>query len=217
MTVKHENAEAAFEWLYALVAGTGVDAANGTRRVRNVGFYITNPLDCEITTPWRKWSAKYAEREWQWYLSQNRSVEELAKYAPIWNQMHNGDFIVNSNYGYQWNRNDQLSKVIKLLERDPDTRRAWISLYDGKEIDQYEYDTVCTFAIGFFIQNDLLCMEVLMRSNDVWYGFCNDQYCFAKLQQKVALRLGKSVGWYYHFAADMHLYKAQLDAYLGDK
>ena len=29
-------------------------------------------------------------------------------------------------------------------------------------------------------------MCVVMRSNDLWFGFCNDQYCFSKLQELVA-------------------------------
>ena len=49
-------------------------------------------------------------------------------------------------------------------------------------------------------------MAVLMRSNDLWYGFCNDQYCFSKLQELVALRLGIDVGEYYHFAHNLHIY-----------
>ena len=49
-------------------------------------------------------------------------------------------------------------------------------------------------------------MAVLMRSNDLWYGFCNDQYCFSKLQESVALKLGIEVGEYYHFAHNLHIY-----------
>ena len=33
-----------------------------------------------------------------------------------------------------------------------------------------------------------------MRSNDIWYGFCNDQYQFSSLQQMIADRLSMDVG-----------------------
>lgn len=46
-----------------------------------------------------------------------------------------------------------------------------------------------------------------MRSNDLWFGFCNDQYCFSKLQEMVSKRLNIGIGWYYHFANDLHLYE----------
>ena len=53
-------------------------------------------------------------------------------------------------------------------------------------------------------------MSVLMRSNDIWYGFCNDQYQFSMLQQFVAKRLSIEIGTYYHFAHNLHLYNNKL-------
>ena len=117
---------------------------------------------------------------------------------------------MRSNYGWQWKRNNQLTKVISKLALNNDTRQAAISIYDGKEIDTYEYDTPCTYAVQFTIIENKLNMSVLMRSNDLWYGFCNDQYCFSKLQSYVANILNIQVGWYYHYAHNMHLYEDQL-------
>ena len=205
----YKNAQEAFERMYDLIMYSGISTNVGTKALHNVGFYIEYPTDRQITTPWRKWSAKYAEREWQWYLSQNRSVEEIKKYAPIWDKMHGGDNIVNSNYGWQWGRNNQLDKTIEQLKKNKDTRQAWISIFDGKEKDQYEFDTPCTLAVGFNVSliGNKLNMTVLMRSCDLVYGFCNDQYCFSKLQELVASKLGLEVGTYYHFAHDLHIYE----------
>ena len=36
-------------------------------------------------------------------------------------------------------------------------------------------------------------MCVTMRSNDLWYGFCNDQYCFSKLQKMISNELNIEV------------------------
>ena len=47
-----------------------------------------------------------------------------------------------------------------------------------------------------------------MRSNDLWYGFCNDQYCFSQLQKIVSERLSIDVGVYYHFVNNMHVYES---------
>ena len=49
-------------------------------------------------------------------------------------------------------------------------------------------------------------MSVNMRSNDLVFGFCNDQYFFSKLQTLVADRLGLDVGYYYHHAVNLHVY-----------
>ena len=117
---------------------------------------------------------------------------------------------VNSNYGWQWQRNQQLDNVIKLLKTLPETRQAAISIYDAKEYDKYAYDTPCTYAVQFTILHDKLDMSVLMRSNDLWYGFCNDQYQFSNLQMLVAHELNIPVGIYYHYAHNLHLYDDKL-------
>ncbi len=202
----YNTSQEAFEDLYDEIISFGEDRS-GTKTIYNVGLLIKNPEDNLINTSWRKWNPEYAEYEWQWYLSGNKSAIDISKKAKIWLNMmdENGD--VNSNYGYHWQRNNQLDKVVELLKKDCNTRKASISLYDGKEIDLYSKDTVCTYAINFFIKNNKLCMQVMMRSNDLVYGFCNDQYCFSKLQQLVANKLNKKLGDYFHFTCNMHIYQ----------
>ena len=117
---------------------------------------------------------------------------------------------VNSNYGHQWQRKRQLDAVVRKLKMDKNTRQACISIYDGKEMYKYDNDTPCTYAVQFTIVNNKLDMCVTMRSNDLWYGFCIDQYCFSMLQQLVASRLDLPVGVYYHFAHNMHLYNNKI-------
>ena len=201
-----KNAQQAFEHYYNFIMDYGLDY-NGTKAVFNLGFIIENPLDNHIKTTWRKWKADYAEYEWQWYLSGNPNADEIAKKAKIWSLMQDENGNVNSNYGYQWQRGDQLNKVIELIRDDPFTRKASISLYDGKEIDKYKKDTICTHAINFQVVDDKLNMSVMMRSNDLVYGFCNDQYCFSLLQKLVSEETGYDVGTYFHFTNNMHIYE----------
>lgn len=207
-----EDANEAFSYMFDFILVNGHDNGNGTKAIHNIGFYMNNPGQRLIACSWRKWSGKYAEREWQWYVSQNRSVSELKKFAPTWDKMHNGNNIVNSNYGWQWNRNNQLENAITLLADNHTTRQACVTIFDGKESGEYVYDTPCTMYINFIIMEGYgLCMEVHMRSNDLVYGFCNDQYCFSKLQEYVASRLDLPIGWYYHFANNLHIYEKHYD------
>ena len=207
------NANHAFNSLRADITDKGIPFAN-TKALFNIGFYLQNPLDNKITNKERNWKEEYAEAEWQWYLSGDRNIKKLGdiygKIPPIWERMadHNGN--VNSNYGWQWLRNDQYEYIIDKLKFENDTRHAAISIYDCKENLDYENDTPCTYAVQFTIINDKLCMSVYMRSNDLWYGFCNDQYCFSMLQKKVAEDVNKDIGWYYHHAHNMHLYNDKL-------
>jgi thymidylate synthase len=123
--------------------------------------------------------------------------------------MADPDGEVNSNYGWQWQRNNQLEHVINKLQTEGN-RQAAISIYDGKEINSYKFDTPCTYAVQFTVVQSKLYMSVYMRSNDLWYGFCNDQYQFASLQEMVAERLSLPVGTYYHHAHNLHLYNDKI-------
>ena len=213
MQNKFYNANHAFNYLWDHIQETGIDFDN-TKAIFNCGFRLEDPLDNHIVNPMRDWKADYAEAEWQWYLSGDNSISKLGsiygKIPPIWVRMANNKGEVNSNYGWQWQRENQLEYVIKKLRKHKETRHAAISIYDCKEHDKYKKDTPCTYAVQFTIINDKLNMSVYMRSNDLWYGFCNDQYCFSMLQKLVAERLKMPVGWYYHHAHNMHIYNDKL-------
>ena len=210
---KFETANEAYEYLQDAIIQHGTDFGD-TKALFNVGFYILNPLANTITNKERKWNLEYARAEWQWYLSGDRNITKLGKIygkiPPIWIKMADDEGNVNSNYGYQWQRKRQLDAVVRKLKMDKDTRQACISIYDGKEMYKYDNDTPCTYAVQFTIVNNKLDMCVTMRSNDLWYGFCIDQYCFSMLQQLVASRLDIPVGVYYHFAHNMHLYNNKI-------
>ena len=210
-----KTANDAFHDLYWRIVRDGVDFA-GTKALFNVGFEIQHPaanaiIDSKIK---RNWSLEYANAEWRWYLSGDRNIKKLGelygKVPAIWKRMADTNGDVNSNYGWQWKRNAQLDMVIEMLKQNPETRQATISIYDGKEIPSYVFDTPCTYAVQFTILNNKLNMSVVMRSNDLWYGFCNDQYQFSSLQMLVANETGYDVGTYYHFAHNLHLYNDKL-------
>ena len=207
------NANEAYEYIHDRILQDGVEFGD-TKALFNVGFYITDPKDRKIINKERKWKEDYAEAEWQWYLSGDPHVGTLGeiygKIPEIWKRMADAKGYVNSNYGYQWDRNGQLDRIIQMLQDNPDNRQCAISIYDGKEIDDYSHDTPCTYAVQFTILHGRLDMCVTMRSNDIWYGFCNDQYQFSKLQEMVSKRLNIETGVYYHFAHNMHLYNDKI-------
>ena len=190
MLNSYNNANEAYEALLDEVIIHGIDFDN-TKALFNCGFYIRNPLENYITNKERNWKPDYAEAEWQWYLSGDPRISKLGelygKIPPIWERMADSNGEVNSNYGYQWKRNDQIDYVVAKLRDNPKTRHAAISIYDAKEWLKYTKDTPCTYAIQFTIVNDKLNMSVYMRSNDIWYGFCNDQYQFSSLQKMICL------------------------------
>ena len=213
MNNKFKTANEAFHYFMPYIVEHGVDF-DTTRALFNVGFLIKDPHWCHSITNRngvkRDFNLKYAKAEWDWYLSGDNNIRKLGelygKVPEIWKRMADVNGNVNSNYGWQWKRNQQLDYVVGLLRTEPNTRQACISIYDAKEWESYKHDTPCTYAIQFTILNDKLNMCVTMRSNDLWYGFCNDQYCFSRLQLMIADRLEIRLGTYFHFAHNLHLY-----------
>jgi thymidylate synthase len=207
------NANEAYEYIHDRILQDGIEFGD-TKALFNVGFYITDPKDRKIINKERNWKEDYAEAEWQWYLTGDPNIKTLGdiygKIPEIWKRMANNAGNVNSNYGYQWERTSQLDIIVDMLKTKPDTRQAAISIYDAKEISDYTNDTPCTYAVQFTIVHNRLDMCVTMRSNDLWYGFCNDQYQFSKLQEMVSKRLEIETGVYYHFAHNMHLYNDKI-------
>jgi len=209
MENRFKTANDAFVYFKDTILNVGIDF-DDTKALFNIGFYIEKPMSNLITDKTRGWKWNYAEAEWQWYLSSDNNISKLGelygKVPEIWKRMADKEGFVNSNYGWQWQREGQLNEVIEMLKAYPRTRQAAISIYDRKEGYMYDNDTPCTYAVQFTIFKGKLDMCVTMRSNDLWYGFCNDQYCFSKLQELVAIEVGIDIGEYYHFAHNLHLY-----------
>ena len=208
------NANDAFEYFYKTISKHGRKFAD-TRALFNVGFTIHKPQLNIISDKKRNWNLEYAEAEWEWYMTGDPNINTLGnlygKVPEIWKRMADKDGNVNSNYGWQWKRNNQLDYVIDKLKKHKHTRHAAISIYDGKEHDQFATDTPCTYAVQFTNVENRLNMCVTMRSNDLWYGFCNDQYQFSKLLELVCERTGLAMGTYYHFAHNLHIYADKLN------
>jgi thymidylate synthase len=209
----YKNPTEAFELLYQDIMNDGVDFA-GTKAKFNQSFTIQDPLDKVIKTPERKFNQDYAEYEWNWYREGNRDAKEIAERAKIWKQMMiPGTTEVNSNYGYFWNYNQQLKKVIKDLQLNKETRRAIVVHYLVQEMDQYKYDTPCNDVLNFYIKDDQLHLTVFARSIDLVFGFCNDQYTFAKLMEHVSQKIDYPVGQMHWFITNLHIYPRHFEMF----
>ena len=207
----YKNATQAFELLFSDINANGESFA-GTKAKFNVSFTLQDVGNKNVTTPQRKFNEDYAEYEWNWYLKGDRDASEIAERAKIWKKMMvEGTTEVNSNYGYFWNKNYQLSRVIQELKTNKETRRAIVVHYDINELDRYKHDTPCNDVLNFYIKDDKLHLTVFARSIDLVFGFCNDQYTFAKLMEMVAFQLDIPVGEMTWMITNLHIYPRHYD------
>ena len=208
----------AFEMLYSDIMNEGEDYA-GTKALFNQSFTIEDPSDKTINTTWRKFNKDYAEYEWEWYLKGDRNANEIAERAKIWKLMMVPDTggEVNSNYGYFWNYNDQLDRVVADLKRNKETRRAIIVHYDINELDRYQFDTPCNDVLNFYVKEGKLHLTVFARSIDLVFGFCNDQFTFAKLMEKVSKETGYHVGEMHWLITNLHIYPRHFEMFKNNQ
>lgn len=183
------------------------------RETLGCDIYITNPIDNIVYNSYRLTSPYYLAQEHYWYLSGNRNVDSIAKYAGFWKRIADDNGMLNSNYGaYIFNKEympvhemSQWEYLIYTLNIDPDSRQAILQI----PITQTKgsKDVCCTSSLQFFIRDGKLNMITYMRSNDIIKGFCNDITFFCDLQLMLAVELGVELGWYRHVVGSLHVYE----------
>lgn len=204
--MQYEHPTEAFEMLYKKILKDGIEFSN-TKAIFNTSFTIKKPEYKVITTKERNFNKDYANFEWQWYLKGDRDASQISEKAKIWKDMIvPGTNEVNSNYGYFWNKNKQLTRTINILKSNKQTRRAILVHYDIDELDRYQYDTPCNNMLNFYILEDKLYLTIFARSIDLVYGFCNDQFTFAKLMEYVAREVDIKIGSMNWMITNLHVY-----------
>lgn len=163
----------------------------------------------------RKPNLNYAKKEWLWYLGADKFDQSIEQHATMWKKLRQPDGSYFSNYG-QYMFHGQFDYVVETLRKDPDSRRACMTLLQKDHLFEDNIDTVCTYAIHFTIHDNLLHMTVMMRSNDAIFGLTNDAFCFQQLMLFVCAKLKSTyplldVGQYLHMANSMHVYERHFE------
>lgn len=111
----------------------------------------------------------------------------------------------NWEYTYHQRMENQIPWVIRELKRNPDSRRAVISI--RSEEDLQSGSPACLQNIQFFVRQNKLHCKVLFRSNDAAKATFMNAFAFIMLQQKIAEELNVEMGTYTHRANSFHVYE----------
>jgi thymidylate synthase len=164
----------------------------------------------------RKMKSDYLRREFLWYLRGNRRDISITKHAKIWGDVMNEDGTINSNYGqYIFNSAYEMSQfeyVVGELKKDPDSRRAAITILNATHTAMITKDVPCTYSLNFRIRDSKLNMSVHMRSQDAVFGLGNDAPTFSFIHEMVfeAVKMygaALELGTYTHTADSLHVYE----------
>jgi thymidylate synthase len=101
---------------------------------------------------------------------------------------------------------DQLPQIVELLRRDPTSRQALLSIWQGDDLTR-KGDKPCTVVLQFLIRNGALECHVFMRSQDVWLGLGLDAFVFTQVQHTIANELGFEAGKFVHHVGSFHAYE----------
>jgi len=150
-----------------------------------------------------------------WILAGRRDVEFVKTFNSRINAYSDDGENFNAAYGYRMRHHwgeDQLVEAIRLLKRDPNTRRCVIQLYDARDLsNQTSKDHACNTQLYFDRRGGRLNLTVCCRSNDLWWGaFGANAVHFSFIQEFVASAVGVPMGIYRQFSNNLHLYGEQV-------
>jgi len=202
-------------WLNVVhnIIATGREMPSRVGQIKEVTGYSATLLNIESTfllNPRRKLSPMYAAAETLWYLSGTGKIKMLIAYAPQYVNFAE-DGVAFGAYGARIKQFNQLSLLIDVLRKSPNSRQALISFWQGSDLEHAyladHKDLPCTMSLQFLIRNGALHLIATMRSNDAWLGTPYDIFAFTCLQRLIADALNVKYGTYTHQVGSMHLYE----------
>lgn len=206
--------KAIWQEIYSDVAQGSFSSPRGLKIVEVENYSYTLPPGMRFTNfADRKMSLDYIKWETQWFLRGDPYDLTIGDHATMWRNISLRGRL-NSNYGSYVYRQGGFDWVIEELRRDPDSRRACISILNESHMRTDAKDVPCTAYMSFRIRNGRLNMSVHMRSQDAIYGMTNDVPAFTFIHEMIYKTLvgdhqfdGLGMGDYFHTADSFHVYE----------
>ena len=149
-----------------------------------------------------------------WFISGDTNVKYLQDHkVSIWDEWadENGD--LGPVYGHQWRSFprpdggsvDQLSQVVDLICKNPDSRRMLVCAWNPGEIDRMARPP-CHCLFQFYVANGRLSCQLYQRSADTFLGVPFNIASYALLTMMIAQVAGLKPGEFIHTTGDTHIY-----------
>jgi len=210
------NAEDALFTALILFRNEGVEETSRNGRVIVLPYPVTTvykyPRERVIFSGERDCNPFLHFFESLWMLAGRRDVEFVSQFSKNISQFSDDGVVFNAAYGHRWRSHfgyDQIEWVIDILRKDPSSRRAVISMWDGHRdlMNQGSKDLPCNTQVVFRVIGKTLDMTVFNRSNDaIWGAYGANVVHFSFLQEYVAASLNVDVGAYRQVSNNLHLY-----------
>jgi thymidylate synthase len=167
----------------------------------------------------KKLHLKSIVHELLWFLAGDTNIKYLNDNGVrIWDEWADESGELGPVYGSQWRSwpapdgrsIDQISNLIAMIRKNPDSRRLIVSAWNPADVDKMALPP-CHCLFQFYVANGKLSCQLYQRSADVFLGVPFNIASYALLTMMVAQVTGLKPGDFVHSLGDAHLYTNHLD------
>lgn len=200
--------------------GTRKSDRTGTGTLSVFGYQMRFDLEEGfplLTT--KKLHTKSIIHELLWFLKGESNVAYLRENGvTIWDEWADDKGELGPVYGYQWRswptpdgqHIDQISDVIEMIRKNPDSRRLIVSAWNVADIPKMKLPP-CHAFFQFYVADGKLSCQLYQRSADIFLGVPFNIASYALLTLMVAQVCGLRPGEFVHTLGDAHLYVNHLE------
>ena len=167
----------------------------------------------------KKLHTKSIIHELLWFLQGDTNIKYLKDNGVgIWNEWADENGNLGPVYGHQWRSwpsanggtIDQISKLIDMIKKNPDSRRLIVSAWNVADIDKMKLPP-CHALFQFYVANGKLSCQLYQRSADIFLGVPFNIASYALLTMMVAQVCDLKSGEFVHTFGDAHLYSNHIE------
>jgi len=167
----------------------------------------------------KKLHTKSIVHELLWFLQGDTNIKYLKDNGvSIWDDWADEKGNLGPVYGYQWRswpspnggHIDQISQVIEMIKKNPDSRRLIVSAWNVSDINQMKLPP-CHAFFQFYVAGGKLSCQLYQRSADIFLGVPFNIASYALLTMMVAQVCNLQFGEFIHTLGDAHIYSNHLE------
>jgi len=154
-----------------------------------------------------------------WFLKGDTNIKYLNENGVrIWDEWADQNGNLGPVYGHQWRSwtsaddmvTDQISNVVNLIKKDPDSRRIIVNAWNVGDLSKMAL-TPCHALFQFYVANGKLSCQLYQRSADTFLGVPFNIASYALLTMMIAQVCDLEYGEFIHTFGDVHLYTNHID------
>ena len=154
-----------------------------------------------------------------WFLRGSTNIRYLQENnVTIWDEWADEQGELGPVYGAQWRSwpgpngetIDQMARVVRTIEDDPNSRRHVVSAWNVAAIDAMALPP-CHLLFQFHVAQGKLSCQLYQRSADMFLGVPFNIASYSLLTMMVAQATGLAPGEFVHTFGDAHLYANHLE------